>query len=635
MTADAVYLHNRVDELLARLAGGTDTPGPTAPGSALDRLAVACSLSSAECDLLVLLAALAIDSTIASQLGVGCCNGGATLAQLADLLPDAGWEVLAPTAPLRRWNLLELTTERILSGSAYIDERTLLGLMGVQTRAPLIDMLAEPTAANSTRPRSERQLAAVDKVLDAWRGCSTDAPLPLVVVSGHGAHAVALEAATQAGLATLVFRASRLPADPQEQARFAAQLEREAAFCAIAAVIDTADGVTEPGWTIAQRCFVPTVVTVSNLPPLVDIAGRQVELVDVGAETFTERTETWRRELGSPLAARCNGATEVVAHRFVLDETQISRAAAEVRTAVDAGDTDLSRALWSAARTQARPDLDVLATRVATDATWDSLVLPEPQKLMLHDLVAHVRHAHRVHEEWGFARANAGGQGVTAMFHGPSGVGKTLAARVIATELDLDLYRVDLAQTVSKYIGETEKNLARIFDAADAGAAVLVFDEADAIFGKRSEVKDANDRFANIEVAYLLQRLEHYRGLAILTTNLPANIDPAFMRRLRSSVAFPFPDVETRKKLWLNAFPSIAPTEAHDVDALARLSISGGSVANIALGAAVLAADAQTAIGMHHLLVAAQAEYAKLDRSFTAAETNGWISRPAHARRVG
>jgi SpoVK/Ycf46/Vps4 family AAA+-type ATPase len=205
---------------------------------------------------------------------------------------------------------------------------------------------------------------------------------------------------------------------------------------------------------------------------------------------------------------------------------------------------------------------------------------------------------------------------VAALFAGPSGVGKTMAADVIARDLRLDLYRIDLAGVISKYIGETEKNLKKVFDAAEAGGAVLFFDEADALFGKRSEVKDSHDRYANIEVSYLLQRMESYTGLAILATNLKGHLDPAFLRRLRYVVDFPFPDAELRRRLWARAFPPEAPAERLDLDALARLEIAGGSITVIAVNAAFLAAAERRPIGLEHVARAARAEFRKLDREF-------------------
>jgi len=215
--------------------------------------------------------------------------------------------------------------------------------------------------------------------------------------------------------------------------------------------------------------------------------------------------------------------------------------------------------------------------------------------------------------------------GISALFAGPSGTGKTMAAEVLANELRLDLYRIDLSQVVSKYIGETEKNLRRVFDAADEGAAILLFDEADALFGKRSDVKDSHDRYANIEVSYLLQRMETYRGLAILTTNRKSALDQAFLRRIRFVVEFPFPGIAERAEIWSRSFPCETPTEGLMMDRLARLHASGAHIRNIAMGAAFLAADAGEPVRMSHLLAAARGEFDKLEKPLTDGEVAGWI----------
>jgi SpoVK/Ycf46/Vps4 family AAA+-type ATPase len=237
----------------------------------------------------------------------------------------------------------------------------------------------------------------------------------------------------------------------------------------------------------------------------------------------------------------------------------------------------------------------------------------------------HSRHRTTVYDTWGFKSKGLRGLGISALFTGASGTGKTMAAEVLAGELRLDLYRIDLSAIVSKYIGETEKNLRRVFDAAESGSAILLFDEADALFGKRSEVKDSHDRYANIEVSYLLQRMEAYGGLAILTTNLKQALDPAFLRRIRFVVPFPFPGPAERTEIWRRIFPAGTPTEGLRLETLARLNVAGGSIRNIALGAAFLAAEAGEPVRMAHVLRAAQTEYAKFEKPMTAAEIGGWL----------
>jgi SpoVK/Ycf46/Vps4 family AAA+-type ATPase len=273
--------------------------------------------------------------------------------------------------------------------------------------------------------------------------------------------------------------------------------------------------------------------------------------------------------------------------------------------------------LYAACRAQSNQKLSALALKVQPKYAWGDIVLPNEQKGHLREMVNHVKYRHLVYGEWGFERKLSSGKGLNVLFAGPSGTGKTMAAEVIATELSLDLYKIDLSQVVSKYIGETEKNLDRVFREAQTSNAILFFDEADALFGKRSEVKDAHDRYANIEVGYLLQKMEEYEGVAILATNLRTNLDEAFARRMHFTVEFPFPDEEYRARIWGGIFPSEAPLAA-DVDfaTLARsFKLSGGNIKNIALAAAFLAADEEQPIGMKHLMQAAKREFQKVGRT--------------------
>jgi hypothetical protein len=277
--------------------------------------------------------------------------------------------------------------------------------------------------------------------------------------------------------------------------------------------------------------------------------------------------------------------------------------------------------VWHACLTAARPRLDTLAQRLDVKArTWDDLVLPETEKNALQQIMNQVSQRHHVYERWGFNRRMSRGLGINALFAGESGTGKTLAAEVIAHELKLNLYRIDLSQVVSKYIGETEKNLRKLFDAAEDGGTILFFDEADALFGKRSEVKDSHDRYANIEINYLLQRMEAYRGLAILATNMKSALDTAFMRRLRFIINFPFPGVPERKRIWETAFPAEAEKEILDYARLARFNLTGGSIQNIAINAAFLAASAGSVVTMPLVFDAVRSEFRKLDKPVNEAE---------------
>jgi SpoVK/Ycf46/Vps4 family AAA+-type ATPase len=301
----------------------------------------------------------------------------------------------------------------------------------------------------------------------------------------------------------------------------------------------------------------------------------------------------------------------------------IAPAAAEARYASQAA-PQLGAALWQACRNQARPRLDDLAQRIRSVATWDDLVLPAASRATLREIAVQVRQRATVYGRWGFGERSNRGLGISVLFAGASGTGKTMAAEVLANELALDLHRIDLSQVVSKYIGETEKNLRRVFDAAEEGGTILLFDEADAIFGKRSEVKDSHDRYANIEVSYLLQRMEAYRGLAILTTNMKTALDAAFLRRLRFTVDFPFPDPEARTDIWQRIFPPQTPTLGLDASKLAQLNMTGGNIRNMALAAAFLAADDGSPVTMAHIRRAAVSEYRKVERVLSDQELRGW-----------
>jgi hypothetical protein len=306
---------------------------------------------------------------------------------------------------------------------------------------------------------------------------------------------------------------------------------------------------------------------------------------------------------------------EGLAFRLTPEQAARARVAAQIQADVDGEAVGLDH-LAAGARAQNAGGLERLALRVAPTSGWDDLVVPDDVREQLAEVEHRVRHRERVLDEWGIRLGGAKGKGVTALFAGDSGTGKTLAAEVLAGALELDLYVIDLATVVDKYIGETEKNLDRIFREADRVNGVLLFDEADAIFGKRSEVNDARDRYANVEVAYLLQRMERFDGIAILTTNLRANIDEAFLRRLDALVEFPLPDDELRRSIWARHLPPTLPrADDVDLDFLAEsFELSGGNIKNIAVTAAFLAAADDGPLTMTALTRATAREYRKLGR---------------------
>lgn len=599
---------------------------------ALDRLCEAFALSSFERDVVLLCAGVELDASLAALCAAA--QGDARLAhptfsRALAALDGAHWSALTPAAPLRRWRLVEIVQagERLTQSPLRIDERVLHFLAGASYLDERLRGAVEPLAPPRYASHSQRELAG--RVAGFWSPTDDTDALPVVFLCGDdGAskRAVASLACASLGVGLHVVHASNVPNNFTERETLACLWQREAVLQRSALLLEINDGESTP----ALLSFMESVrgLVLVACREAFETRRRPAVRLDVRKPGVAEQQAIWRDALGAA-AERLNGQLDAVVSQFSLSAERIHAATVQARDGLrDApadDDASLDTLLWDACRMQARARLDELAQRIEPVATWDDLVLPDVQLQSLRDLTAHVRQRATVYETWGFAAGSARGLGISALFAGASGTGKTLAAEIIANDLRLDLYRIDLSQVVNKYIGETEKNLRRVFDAAEEGGAVLLFDEADALFGKRSEVKDSHDRYANIEVSYLLQRMESYRGLAILTTNLQAALDTAFLRRLRFVVQFPFPDTAQRAEIWRRIFPPGVPTSNLDTHKLARLSVSGGNIRNIALHAAFLAADAGEPVTMMQLLRAAHSEYAKLEKPLTAAESGGWI----------
>ena len=542
------------------------------------------------------------------------------------------WSALSPSAPLRHWHLLEVGPgEHLTTSPLRLDERILHFLTGVDAPDVRLRGLLEPVQVPAGPSPSQTKTAG--EVATLWRRVhetDTGDPWSAVQLSGGdplSLAAIAALAATTVGMQLRMLRATRLPVPAAELVTFARLLEREAMLDGFAVAIEL-DASASPEIICATTSlleFMRHPVVVCGGEPL-HLRARPFLRIEVTRATPAEQRQLWHEALGRSASTQLNGDVDRVLAQFQLNPDTIRNVghAIALHHAAD-GASPLGPSLWTACRAHSRPALHGLARRIETLATWQDLVLPIGPRQTLRTLAAHVRQRTRVYQEWGFAAQSDRGLGIAALFAGASGTGKTMAAEVLANELRLDLYRIDLSSLISKYIGETEKNLRQVFDAAESGGAILLFDEADAVFGRRSEVRNSHDRYANIEVSYLLQRLESYRGLVILTSNQPQSLDAAFSRRIRFTVNFPFPDATQRAEIWRRAFPADTPTENLQIDKLARLTLAGGHIRNLALNAAFLAADDNEPVRMKHLLAAAQSEYAKLEKSLSTSETAGWV----------
>jgi hypothetical protein len=341
---------------------------------------------------------------------------------------------------------------------------------------------------------------------------------------------------------------------------------------------------------------------------------------------YENRRWLWGRALGRDVRDLPVEGLEHLADKFRLNARQIADAVQSARASSVWRSPALPALtlddLYAAARHQSTPILSSLAQKITPHYDWDDIVLPTDTITQLREICSHMEHRHTVFEQWGFGRKLSLGLGLMALFAGQSGTGKTMAADIIAGALGLDLYKIDLSGVISKYIGETEKNLNRIFAEAESSNAILFFDEADALFGKRSEVKDAHDRYANIETAYLLQKMEEYDGVVILATNLKMNLDEAFLRRMHFVIEFPLPDESDRRRIWRTTLPDELPVAADvDLDFLARkFKITGGHIRNIVLSAAFLAAADGRTVTMNHLIQATRREFQKIGRMVTVSD---------------
>jgi ATPase family protein associated with various cellular activities (AAA)/winged helix domain-containing protein len=525
-------------------------------------------------------------------------------------------DCLLPSRPLRAFHLIETgedAEQPLLARRLGVDERMtdyLRGINRCDTRlASLMAPVRELPATDST-VSAGREAAALITRTDQW-----------ITINIVGAVDSAIEAArlacVAAGLQPFSLDLPRFAAfDAASRVKLVGLLGREALLAGMAIVVKAGEATRDSALTravdelIAALSAALFVISPERWP------GQYLPVLRTAGPTRGEQRALWHTAL-TPYPNSVNGEVDAISQQFDFGPAAIADVVS--RAAWHGGEVT-GPALWTACRDQVNTSLDDLAQRIRPAYTWDDIVVADDVRAQLGELGAQVQRRARVYDSWGFGAKLNRGRGITALFAGPSGTGKTMAAEILAAHLDLDLYRIDLAGVVSKYVGETEKNLRQVFDAAERSGVILFFDEADALFGTRTEVRDSHDRYANLEINYLLQRMENYTGLAVLATNRRTSLDGAFLRRLRFVIDFRLPGPDDRRRIWEHAFPRQAALDAVDFSLLANLDLTGGSIKAIAVNAAFLAASEDVPIGMPHVVRAATREYVKLSKPISAAE---------------
>ncbi|HWQ18537.1 MAG TPA: ATP-binding protein [Methanotrichaceae archaeon] len=614
------------DEALIRVEKAMAAAEAMEPPPALIILSRKLGLSRFESDLLFLCVATELDTRIpqlcASAQG-DLCRPYPTFALAMALFDGAAWDSLSPDRPLRYWKLIEIdrTVELpLISSPLRVDERIISYVRGINYLDDRLASMLIPTRGLGSEiclPPSQR--ATVDEIHDSIETCHQHSPIiQLLGEDSSTKQMIARTASDDLGLHLYRLQVLMMPSHASDLEVLSKLWQRESILLPVALYIDASDADAASQTSSGLNLFLES----SNGVIFLDVKerwrgiSRDIISINVSKPTSLEQRYAWLSILGSAAGE----APSKLSGQFDLNLQTIDHIARTVLSRASEECEPLEEELWHACRYATRPRVEGLAQILDARATWEDIVLPDQQTAMLRQVADQMNVRSRVYDDWGFGDRMNRGMGISVLFIGESGTGKTMAAEVLANDLDLDLYRIDLSAVVSKYIGETEKNLRKVFDSMEGSGALLFFDEADALFGKRSEVKDSHDRYANIEVNYLLQRMESYRGLAILATNMKSALDRAFTRRLRFMVSFPFPGPVERRAIWAKALPKKVPVTDLDYDRLARLNLTGGSIHNIALNAAFLAAKAESPVSMSLVLESARSEFLKLEMPIKEAD---------------
>jgi len=608
-----------LEEAVARLQAAEQSDPPPA----LIQLQTRLELSAFERDLLLLCVAIELDTAIAglcARVQGDPSRAYPTFALAMSIFDGATWDAQSPLRPLRYYRIIEISqafAQPLNMSPLRADERIVnfvKGLAQLDDRiAPFVTPLTE-AALPAALPPSQRAVA--QQILDAFAR-DPSRPVQLLGRDPDSKQLIARAVAQARGMSLYRMPADMLPAQAADLETLIRLWQLESVLLPVALYVDAQD--VDRG---NESHAVPLKRFLARSGGTLFIAGRETWPVPRGSQSFdvdkpapVEQRALWVTELGPDHA----DDAQRLAGQFNLSAAAIARIAAEAKSGDES--VPLRDRLWDRASAETQLRVDALAQRIETKATWNDIVLPPAEVALLRQIAVHVSGRSTVYDDWGFRERMNRGFGISALFAGESGTGKTMAAEVIANELRMSLHRIDLSAVVSKWVGEGEKNLQSLFNAADDANGILFFDEADALFGKRSEVQQSQDRFANIEINFLLQRLETYRGVAILATNMKSALDPAFLRRLRFIISFPFPGPDERRAIWEKVFPGATPKKATlDFARLARLSLTGGSIHNIALASAFLAAQRNTDVSTAIVLEAARTELRKIEKPINEAD---------------
>ena len=589
-------------------------------------------LSTFEQEILLLCAAMELDVKMPALIAQAQGDSQQlypTFALAMRLFDEPRWDVMSPERPLRFWQLIEINqpgSTPLTSSPLRIDERILNYIKGLNYLDDrLMPFLAPFDLPQSPEALPPSQKTAVGLATRHWQNVNNGSfpIIQLLGIDNISKQLVAQQLAKRFNLTLYRLPIAMLPGDMTQLGTIARIWQRESALLPVGLFIDAQEtgNDTQPNQMSPLKRFLAQsqgLFLLSTREVRSDVGATAVA-VEVNKPTPEEQRQLWETILHNQLTE----SPAKLAAQFNLNAISIQQIThLAVNEAQSAQEKVTHGRLWSACLINTRPRLDMLAQRIEPKATWDHIVLPKQLQTGIKEMIAQVKHRNIVYDQWGFRSRLSRGLGINALFAGESGTGKTMAAEVIANALQLNLYRIDLSAVVSKYIGETEKNLRKLFDAAEDGGVILFFDEADALFGKRSEVKDSHDRYANIQVNYLLQRMESFLGLAILATNMKGAIDHAFKRRLRFIINFSFPTPEQRRAIWQRVFPAEIrlPKPGLDYNHLSRLNLTGGSIQNVALNAAFLAAETDHLVTMPLILQAARQEFRKLERPVREAD---------------